>query len=310
MAKGCIIGIDLGATNIKIGLIRRNKIVFKRVLATGAFPSPGSLIEGICSHVRQGLSCAKILPKGVSGMGIGLPGPVDSKRGIVHFFPNIKGWRNVRLRQILRKKTGLPVFIDNDANLMALAEARLGAAKGRRNVIGITLGTGVGGGIILEGHLYRGSSLVAGEAGHIPLNEIGPRCNCGSYGCLERYVGNRYILENAQKAFGRRITLERLSCLANQGNRKAIGIWKEMANHLGVALSGLINFLNPDTVVIGGGIANAGKIILGQVRKVVGLRAMPIAAKTVKIVKARLGNDAGMIGAALLVQEGLYKNAA
>lgn len=309
MASDYLIGIDLGATNIKIGIIRKNKIVFKKGLPTKSFPSQRNIIEGICQNIRQGLSHTKILTKKISGLGIGLPGPIDSKRGIVHFFPNIKGWRNVPLREIMQKKMGLPVFIDNDANVMTLAEARLGAAKGKQNVVGITLGTGVGGGIIVEGNLYRGSSLVAGEVGHIPLNESGLKCNCGAEACLERYIGNRYILESARRVFGDEITLERLSRLANQGNSKAMHIWKEMASHLGVALSGVINFFNPDTIVIGGGIADAGRIILQQVRKVVKLRAMPIQAKTVKIVKAHLGSDAGMIGAGLLVQEELSKNA-
>lgn len=307
MAKDHCFGVDLGATNIKIGLISKNKIVFKKVLPTKRFSSQRKLIEGICQQVRQSVSGAGMAMRDIAGIGIGLPGPVDSEKGIVHFFPNIKGWRNVALREIMQKKMGLPVAIDNDANVMTLAEARIGAARGRRNVVGITLGTGVGGGIIVDGKLYRGSSLVAGEIGHIPLNERGPKCNCGGRACLERYVGNRHLLGAARKVFGPAITLEGLSRMANQGNRKAIAVWKEMAGHLGVALSGIVNFFNPDTVVIGGGVANAGRIILDQVRRVVRERAMFMQAKTVKIVKARLGSDAGMIGAGILLQEELPK---
>lgn len=309
MVKEYCIGVDLGATNIKIGLLRQKKLVSKRVLPTKGFSSQKKLIEGICREILKCVSAAGMQQKDISGIGIGLPGPVDSEKGIVHFFPNIKGWRKVRLREIMRKKMCLPVTIDNDANVMTLAEARIGAAKGKRNVVGLTLGTGVGGGIMIDGKLYRGSSLVAGEIGHVPLNERGPRCNCGGKACLERYIGNRYLLENARRAFGAGITLEGLSRLANQGNRKAIAVWKEMAGHLGVALSGIINFFNPDTVAIGGGVANAGRIILDQVKRVVRERAMPTQAKTVKIVKARLGSDAGMIGAGILLQEELLKNA-
>lgn len=309
MTKDYCVGVDLGATNIKIGLLRQKKLVSKRVLPTKVFSSQKKLIEGICQEIRKCVSGAGIQLKDISGIGIGLPGPVDSEKGIVHFFPNIRGWRKVALREIMRDKMRLPVTIDNDANVMTLAEARIGAAKGKRNVVGLTLGTGVGGGIIVDGKLYRGSSLVAGEIGHIPLNERGPRCNCGGSACLERYIGNRYLLENARRASGPGITLEGLSRLANQGNRKAIAVWKEMAGHLGVALSGIINFFNPDTVVIGGGVANAGRIILDRVRRVVKERAMPTQAKTVKIVKARLGSDAGMIGAGILLQEELLKNA-
>ncbi|TAN62507.1 ROK family protein [bacterium] len=309
MAKDYCVGVDLGATNIKIGLLRNRRIISKKVLPTQSFTSQKNLIEGICRNIRQGVSEAGMAMADISGIGIGLPGPVDSKRGIVHFFPNIRGWRKVALREIMRKKMRLPVTIDNDANVMTLAEARIGAARGKRNVVGLTLGTGVGGGIVVDGNLYRGSSLAAGEIGHIPLNERGPKCNCGGKACLERYIGNRYLLENARKAFGPAITLEALSRLASRGNRKAIAVWKEMAGHLGVALSGVINFFNPDTVVIGGGVANAGRIIIDQVRRVVKERAMPTQARTVKIVRARLGSDAGMIGAGILLQEELSKNA-
>ncbi len=307
MANGYQIGIDLGATNIKIGLLLRNKIVFKKTLPTQSFSSRHGLIDGLCRSIESIFPAVKIKKEKVCGIGIGLPGPVDSKRGIAHYFPNIKGWRNVPLRRLIEKRTGLKVFIDNDANLMTLAEARLGAARGKRNVVGITLGTGVGGGIIVEGNLYRGSSLTAGEIGHIPVNENGPVCGCGASACLESYIGNRRILRSAQRIFGNKITLEKLSSLARRGNLEARRIWKDAAVHLGVALSGMINFFNPDTIVIGGGVANAGRVILDEVRRVVRKRAMPVQAKTVKIVRARLGNDAGMIGAGLLAQEEFFR---
>jgi glucokinase len=307
MTKGYRIGIDLGATNIKIGLLLGNRIIFKKILPAQNFSSRRDLIDGLCAGINSIFSAAKIRKEKIDGIGIGLPGPIDSEKGIVHYLPNIKGWRTVPLRALIRRRTGLKVFIDNDANLMTLAEARLGAAKGKRNVVGITLGTGVGGGIIAEGNLYRGSSLVAGEMGHIPINESGPSCGCGSRACLESYIGNRQILDKARRMFGNKITLERLSELAKKGNTKARRIWKEVAAHLGLALSGVINFFNPDTIVIGGGVAKAGRIILDEVRRVVRLRAMPVQVKTAKIVKGRLGNDAGMIGAGLLVQEELSK---
>lgn len=298
-----IIGIDLGATNIKFGLIYKGKITSKKSLPTRNFPSRDNLISGLCRTIEEILSEAKILKKNLLGIGIGLPGPVDSVNGVVHYFPNIQGWRNVRLRDIIKKRTGLPVFIDNDANLMTLAEARIGHAKGKTNAIGITLGTGVGGGIIVQGKLYRGSSLSAGEIGHIPLNESGPKCPCGGFACLERYVGNSHILSEAKKSFGETITLEELSRLSSKGDKKAREIWEDTARHLGNALSGVVNFFNPDTVIIGGGVANAGKIIFDTVKKIIRERAMPIQAKAVRIVKAKLGNDAGMIGAGLLVKE-------
>ena len=250
-------GIDLGATNIKAGLILGDKILAKKVVPTADFPSPEKLINALCEQINQLLKQTGVSKNNLAGIGIGVPGPVDSIRGIVRYFPNIKGVHNVSLKKIFQEKTGLPVFIDNDANLMTLAEGRLGAAKGKKNVIGITLGTGVGGGILVNGCLYRGSSLSAGEIGHMPINEQGPSCACGGKACLERYVGNKYILEKARKAFGNNITLEELSSLANRGNNQAIKIWRDTAGHLAVCLSGVVNFFNPEAIVIGGGVACA-----------------------------------------------------
>ena len=298
-------GIDLGATNIKAGLILGDKILAKKVVPTADFPSREKLINALCEQTNQLLKQSGVSKNNLAGIGIGVPGPVDSIRGIVRYFPNIKGWHNVALKQILQKKTGLPVFIDNDANLMTLAEGRLGAAKGKKNVIGITLGTGVGGGILVNGCLYRGSSLSAGEIGHMLINERGPSCACGGKACLERYVGNKYILEKARKAFGNNITLEELSSLANRGNNQAIKIWRDTAGHLAVCLSGVVNFFNPEAIVIGGGVASCGKILFEAIKQGIKERAMPTQARIVQVLKAKLGNDAGMLGAALLVnQEG------
>ena len=309
MNKRYILGVDLGATNIKLGLLDRDRIILKQILPTKYFSSREELLSGLSQNLSRLLEKRKVSPKDVLGLGIGAPGPVDSRKGIVHYFPNIKGWRNVPLKQIMQKRSGFPVFVDNDANLMCLAETRVGAARGKRNVVAITLGTGVGGGIVIEGQLYRGASLAAGEIGHIPLSESGPKCNCGGIACLERYIGNRYILEKAVALFGRGISLEKLTVLADQGNLKALGIWQEMAGHLGICLSGIINFLNPEAVVIGGGLSGAGRLILDTVRKVIKRRAMPPQVRAVKILKARLGNNAGILGAALMVKERLLAKA-
>jgi len=304
MDKRYILSVDLGATNIKLGLLDRNRIILKQILPTKDFSSREELLSGLSQNLSRLLAKRKVSKKDVLGVGIGAPGPIDSRKGIVHYFPNLKGWRNVPLKQIMQKKTGFPVFVDNDANLMCLAEARIGAARGRQNVVALTLGTGVGGGIVIEGKLYRGANLVAGEIGHIPLNETGPKCNCGGIACLERYIGNRYILKKAITVFGKDISLEKLTLLARQGNAQAKAVWQAAAMHLGICLSGIVNFLNPDAIVIGGGVANAGRLILDTVRKVIKTRAMSPQAKTVKILKAKLGNDAGILGAALLVKEG------
>ena len=299
-----IIGIDLGGTNLKIALLSvRYKILHKHVLSTRTFTTKALLIKAIVDSIREVTHQWGLRKQDIIGVGLGLPGPVDTASGVVHFFPNIPGWKDVRLRSILRQRTGLPVFLDNDANLMCLAEYAAGAARGVRNAICMTLGTGVGAGIIIEGKLYRGSSYAAGEIGHFPLNERGPRCNCGGIACLERYVGNSRILRQAHKAFGRKVSLEYVSALAAKGNSRAKGIWRDAGSHLGVAIAGAVNLLNPDVVVVGGGVANAGDVLFNEMKKVVCRRAMSVQTRHLRICKAQLGSGAGVVGAAILVQE-------
>jgi glucokinase len=298
-----IIGIDLGGTNLKIALLDLScRIKKKHIFNTSSFVQKESLIRAISDSVLKIISGSGLNKSQLAGIGMGLPGPIDADRGIVHFFPNIPGWMEVGLKKILEKGLSIPVFIDNDANLMALAEYELGAARGCKNAVCLTLGTGVGGGLILEGKLFRGSSFAAGEIGHMPINEKGPGCNCGGVACLESYIGNRRIMQLAKKIFKRQISLEELSSLADHNNKKAVRIWKKVGSRLGVALVGVVNLLNPDCIVIGGGVANAGRILFDSVEETILSRAMIVQAKAVKVVKAKLGNDAGMIGASLLVK--------
>jgi glucokinase len=293
------IGVDLGATFVKMGIVdSKGRVYFRRRIQTPKAAKKALIIDAIIYNIRD---IIKESGKKIRGAGIGVPGPVDSKKGIVHYFPNIKGWKEVPLKAILEKKLGLRVVLDNDVNAMTLGEFVFGAGKGSRNIACLTLGTGVGGGVIIDGKLYRGSSMCAGEIGHMPINEIGPSCNCGGIACLERYIGNKYILERAKKIFGSSVTLEKVSELAGRGNKKALALWTDVAKKLGVALAQVVNLLNPDKIVIGGGVSKAGSFILNPLRKEVKKRAMKDQAKHVKIVLAKLGNDAGIIGSSLLI---------
>ncbi|MCM8782588.1 MAG: ROK family protein, partial [Candidatus Omnitrophica bacterium] len=237
--------------------------------------------------------------------------------GIIHHLVNIKGFKKVPLKKLIEARTGIPTFLDNDVNVMTLGELYYGAGKGAKNLLCITLGTGVGGGIVIEGQLYRGSSLSAGEIGHMPLNERGPRCNCGGFGCMEKFVGNKYIvaktikeikkgkksiIKKMVKGHLKRITPELISLAAKKQDKLAKAIWEEIGSHLGVTLAGVINLLDPERIIIGGGVAEAGNILFEAIRKTVRERAMRVPAKGVKIVKAKLGQDAGLIGAAVLVR--------
>lgn len=304
----CTIGVDVGGTNIKLGLVAPSgKIIAKTNLITKSYVHhPRQMINALVTAIRALIRDNGKTIKDVAGIGIGLPGQINSPRGIVLFLPNVPGWKNVPLRKIIQKQLKLPVFMDNDVNLIALGEWKLGAGKGYKNLVCITLGTGVGGGLILDGSLYRGEGFVAGEIGHMPLNEHGPACNCGGMGCFERYVGNRILMDKAASIFGKEnIRPQDVFALANRGNALAVRFWRETATHIGNALVGVINLLNPRLVIIGGGIANNYKFMGKTIQKVIRRRAMKVQRDMVKIVRARLGDEAGILGAHILVKESI-----
>lgn len=306
MKKKFIISVDLGGTNLKLALLDlKYKIIDKEILSTPTFVKREDLIKAIVDFVNKIIEDNRLNKQNILGVGLGLPGPVNAACGIVHFFPNIPGWKEVNLKDILKKRLGLPIFLDNDAKLMSLAEYKLGKAKGLKNIVCLTLGTGVGGGIIIDGKLYRGKDNASGEIGHIPINEKGPHCNCGGIACLEAYIGNRRIIREAKKLFRRDISLKELSKLAKENNKKALSVWSKVGRRLGIALSGIVNLLNPDGIIIGGGLVGAGKILFNKVKKTLWNRAMSVQARHVKVFRAKLGNDAGLIGAAIMVKEGV-----
>lgn len=305
--KKFLIGIDAGATNIKAGLIDPTsyKVIFRTLLSTGHYkPKKEKLIEAFSKAVDLILRKNNLSKKDILAVGLGLPGPIDSQKGIVYFLPNIPGWKNIPIKRILERKLRIPVFVDNDVNLITLAEWRLGAARGAKNLLCITLGTGVGGGLILDNKLYRGAHFLAGEIGHSPINEFGPTCNCGGQAHLERYVGNKYILASARNVFKNKdLTLEKISLLAKKGNRAAINIWQDVGRRVGIALCSAVNLLNLEIIVIGGGVSSAGKPLFESIKKTILKSAMPILGRQVRIVKSSLSSDAGILGAAILAKE-------
>ena len=306
--KHYTVGIDVGGTNIKFGLVNRlGSIVARASLDTKQFHrNKKKLINALCEEITN-LICSKNLKsKNISGIGFGLPGLIDSKKGVVNFLPNVPGWKNVPLKAIVQKKLHIPTFIDNDVNLVTLGEWKFGAGRGYQNMLCMTLGTGVGAGLVLNSALYRGEGFVAGDLGHMPLNEKGPNCNCGGWGCFERYVGNGRLLLKARKIFKKKdIQLPDIYKLANGGNVRAISFWNDTAVHIGNALVGVVNLLNPRLIVIGGGVSNNYKFLGTTIKTIVRKRAMNVQAKMVKIVRAKLGDDAGIIGAQVLVKEAI-----
>lgn len=301
-----VVGVDVGGTNIKLGLVGAHlRVVDRTRFATKSFAAdPKSLISEISRQISSLIERNNISIRNVAGIGVGLPGLVDNSKGIVRFLPNILGWKDISLKNILEKKQGVPVFLENDVNLIALGEWKFGAGRNAKHMVCITLGTGVGSGLILNGCLYRGPGFAAGEFGHVPINEDGPACGCGSFGCLESYVGNARLVSRAQKITKKAdMSIEGMYVLAKKGDKTALKFWEETATHIGNGLVTVVNMLNPQRIVIGGGVSHNHEFLFPTINDVIQKRAMTVPASMVKIVRAQLGNDAGILGAHVLVHE-------
>lgn len=313
MSKYCV-GVDLGGTNITIALVDlKGKIKNKVKISTQADKNAGFVIKTIIENIRVLIRDVRFSQ--LVGIGIGAAGQIDHTRGVIQFSPNLH-WRNVPIVKEIKKEFNLPVYIDNDANVACYGEFLFGAGRGAQNILCVTLGTGVGGGIIINSKIYRGAGGGAGEIGHITVESKGRKCNCGNHGCMEAYVGAPHIRERCIEKIktGRKsiitkivegslskITPKVLEEAAFYKDKLALEIWQETGMYLGVGLASLINIFNPEKIIIGGGVANAGTLISGPMLKTIKERALAVSLQDVKIVRAKLGEEAGVIGAAMLV---------
>jgi glucokinase len=318
------VGIDIGATWIKFGLVMaKGTVVSKSEIETREVASPAHFLEISRGEIDSLLEKNNILKGWTRGIGVGAPGWVNYSAGIVNDLTNIPGWHSVPLAKELERESGLPAFVDNDANVMAIGEMIHGAGAGFRNFVCLTLGTGVGGAIIIDSDLYRGMSGLAGEIGHMTVDMNGRQCACGAKGCLERYVGNRFIVENAVERMRahreesiflkladnrlERITPKLLAEAASQGDAIARAVWQETGRYIGTVLAELVNVLNPECFIIGGGVANAGKILFDPMQQTMESLAMNEVGKSTPIFQAKLGENAGIIGAATFAMKYLEK---
>jgi glucokinase len=302
------IGIDFGGTSIKSALVRDGRILHHGTpIETQNFRGVGPILDAldyVIADLRQ-------QAPDVAAIGIGVPGLVDSVNGLIHELTNVEGWDEVPLRQLLHERTDLPVTLENDAKAMAYGEWRYGAAKNGRHVVCVTLGTGVGGALILDGRLYRGAQLGAGEIGHLSIDYRGKAGPYGNFGGLEEYVGNLQITERAAECYraaGQARPMEEctpfhLAEAATAGDPIAIQLWEDVGTELGAGLASVVWVVNPDTIVIGGGVAKAGELIFGPVRRTIAARTSEVIHRNLRIVPAALGNDAGIIGTATLALE-------
>ena len=316
LMKRAAIGVDIGGTNVKLGLVdEKGKVLLRGTFLTKSAPSKKALLIKLAEHIRSFQAEAERRKLRLAGVGIGAPGPIDVTRGFVYSFPNIRGWENVPFKKLLQQKIQIPVVVDNDANAMAWGEYCFGAGKGARNIIALTLGTGIGGGIVLDGKLFHGPHFSAAEFGHMVVDVNGLLCGCGNRGCIETFVGNGYFVKDVQEHLDagghsllrewtlrqhKELTPKLVQEAARQGDKLAIGQWKKTGAYLGTWLAGLANVFGPERIILGGGVAQAGALLLDPVRETLKKKAFPIASRFVKVLPALLGPDAGLIGAAAL----------
>jgi len=308
------IGVDLGGTFIKFGIVtEKGKIIRKSFVDTKAEGGPESVIKQMKKGLKELLDPDKI---NIEGIGIGSPGIVLKKKGIVENPPNLPGWGKVELGHLIQKSFKLPTFVENDANAAAIGELIFGAGKRHKSFVMITLGTGVGGGIILNKKLFRGDFGAAGEIGHITIDINGPKCGCGSYGCIEAYAGNGYLIQNTKEALKNNaeskiaelisddfnsLTPKVISSAADLGDQFALDIITGLGKNIGYALASVSNLLDVGTFIIGGGVAGFGKILLDNIEISLKQRVLKSLVPRCKVLPAKLKNEAGIKGASSLV---------
>jgi glucokinase len=311
-----VLGIDIGGTNLVVGCVAEDGSSLHGLASapTQAEAGASDVVDRLVALAQECIARTKRKVPGATivGVGAGAPGPLDTKSGVVLLTPNL-GWVNFPLRQIIRDRLGLPAELDNDANCAVLGEWWVGAARGTRDAIGITIGTGIGGGLILEGRLYHGASDVAGEIGHTTIDTEGRRCKCGNYGCLEAYASGPNIALRAIEAMQAgaetrlpsyvggdvsKITAQTVYEAAHDEDELALEVVNDTARFLGAGIANLLNVFNPEVVVICGGVTLAGDRLFVPLRRETARRAFKPAVAACRIVPGELVGTAGVYGAA------------
>lgn len=309
-------GIDIGATSIKFGLVdSQGKVLLKEQRPTLAQKGREPLLHLVANIGERLMLAAAEEEYEVRWLGVATPGSIDSSGTVIGMSPNIKDWKGAPIGPFLQDRLNLPVWVDNDVNAMALAEHRFGAGIGYDSVLCVTVGTGIGGGIILDGKLWRGSNHAAGEIGHVPIALDGPVCACGQTGCLELYASSSAIVARCRDKLADGLTpvfdavlngnieelgIRKLFVAGKKKDRVALEVIAESAHFLAIGLTGAVNILNPDLVIVGGGVADGGAGFVEAVALELRKRISDSAGENLRVVKAALGNSAGFIGAGIL----------
>lgn len=317
-AANYIVGVDLGGTKVAAALARPDgSIVGRALLPTEASKGAEHVLERVLKCVEMVVRDANLALGDIAGIGIGSPGPVDIERGIVVQAPSLS-WKDMHIVSILEGRFGVPCFVDNDANLGALAEYHFGAGRGSSSVVYVTVSTGIGAGIILDGRLHRGAQGRAGELGHMIMIEDGPLCSCGSRGCLEAVASGTAIARQARERAAkegdgillelaggdsRSITAQVVAEADRRGDPIARWAIDSAVRYLGLGLATLVNVLNPDLIIVGGGVSMLGDRLFTPLREAIRFYAMGDLGSCLRLSPAELGNDSCLLGAVSLVLE-------
>lgn len=307
---GYVVGVDLGGTKISTALANlEGKVSNINVIPTNAHEGEEKVLQRIIENIEFVIKDSGIDLSEVKAIGIGSPGPLDAEKGIIISTPNLP-FKNFNLVKPLKEKFNVPVYLDNDANVAAIGEFMLGAGKGTKNMVYFTVSTGVGGGAVLNGQIYRGNTSNALEIGHMTVAPFGPRCGCGNIGCLEALSSGTAIGRRGQEAVRSKvetslknydeITSFEVFTEAKKGDAVAMDIVDEALTYLGIGIANAISIFDPEMIVIGGGVTKAGDIVFDKVREVVNKRCFKAMSESTKILPAGLGTDAGVVGSVAL----------
>lgn len=299
------IGIDIGGTKTAIAVVRKDgQIIQDTKIPTDLSISPEAMIRKISNEVEELIEKSSVLIADITGIGIGAPGPLDSKNGMITCPPNLKTWTDIPIIHLMKEKWTVPIMLENDANAAALAEKWLGAARGVNNFIYMTVSTGIGAGIITDGKLLHGVKGNAGDIGHTVIDPSFGRCNCGQFGCLESIASGMAIAKRASKMLAKSLSTKEVFDLYYQGNPEIIAFIDRIFHVLGVASVTLINTFDPEKIVIGGGVSKVGKPMFDAIQDYVHNFALNSTGRKTEITPAQLGEHAGVVGAACLCFEG------
>lgn len=318
------IGVDLGGANLRVAVVNlENNIVANITKKTNANEGRDKVFRKVIDAIYEAIELSKIGKDKIKGIGVGISGLINHEKGVCLYCPNIEGWENVPVKRLVEEEFAIDTSLEDSSRAMALAEHWSGVARGIDNFIFVNVGVGIGGAIFVHGKLYRGIGGIAGEFGHMTIDEAGPRCNCGNYGCLETLASGPAISRRTRQAIKEgvvslieklaegkleNITPEIVVEAARRGDKLAFNIMEKTGEYLGIGIANMINIFNPELIVVSAGVLQAGDILLESLKRTVKARALQLSSSMVDIKVSRLRDNAGALGAAIMVLKNIFSS--